>query len=72
MNIQDNIQIELNKLSEQQLNTIYSLVKELTKNSTESLSIMDKLKEITINEDENFSKNIAKQLGRDIFYNHFI
>lgn len=48
MNIQDNIQIELNKLSEQQLNTIYSLVKELTKNSTESLSIMDKLKEITI------------------------
>jgi hypothetical protein len=42
------------------------LVKELTKNSTESLSIMDKLKEITINEDKNFSKNIAKQLGRGI------
>jgi hypothetical protein len=27
---------------------------------------MDKLKEITINEDENSSKNIAKQLGRGI------
>lgn len=66
MNTKEIIQNELNKLNEKQLNTIYSLIQKFPKNLDESLTLMEKLQQISISEDADFSKNIGIQLGRDV------
>ena len=62
------IESELENLTEEQLNQVYVVIKNLNDSVTVETkpSLMSKLSQIKIDAPENFSTQIADSLGRDI------
>ena len=67
MTTKELIQAELDNLSEEQLQDLYTLIRQLHKfqKIAKKPSLMSKLKKIKIDAPENFSINLASDLGRD-------
>ena len=67
MTTKELIQAELDNLSEEQLQDLYTLIRQLddSQKIPKKPSLMTKLKQIKIDAPENFSINLASDLGRD-------
>lgn len=62
------IESELDNLTEEQLNQVYSVIQQLhdSQNSAEKISLMSQLQQIEIDAPEHFSLKVARDLGRGI------
>ena len=62
------IESELDNLTEEQLNKVYIVIKQLhdSQKHPEKQSLLSQLKQIEIDAPENFSLQVAKDLGRQI------
>ncbi len=62
------IESDLENLTEEQLNQVYDVIKQLNNSETVETqpSLMSKLSQIKIDAPENFSTQIADSLGRDV------
>lgn len=62
------IKEKLDNLTDEQLNQVYGIIEELTNinKQEKKSSLMSQIKDISISESEDFSRQIAISLGRDI------